>query len=202
MKVLALDVATQCGIAVGSSKGDPKCWSVDLGASVPELKIYKPGKTPSEINDLRSDHKKKADAMRFCAALRMTAGLISIHKPDLLVVEAFIGGQNASAYLIGLVACVQGCAEDRAVRCELVYPATVRKHFLGKNPTSADFPALTQVQRKIAIKEKVAAQCRMLGWVVPDLDAADAAATWDWACANFAPAYQAKPTGGLFNEQT
>lgn len=173
MKVLALDIATNTGIAVGSSDRDPKCWSVDLGAGLSE-------------------------DFRFSEVLKLTHGLIETHAPDLIICEAFIGGKNASAYLIGLVSCVRGCAANRAVKCEMVFPATVRKHFLGKALTSRDFPGMKPARAKIAIKERVAAQCRALGWVVPDLDAADAAATWDYACATYSPRYQAKPHGGLF----
>lgn len=172
MKVVALDVATRTGVCVGNSGADPRAWSVDLG--------------------------KAPEDRRFSNVLTLTQGLIQEYQPDLIVVEAFVGGAKASAYLIGLVACVRGCAFNRGVRTELVYPATVRKHFLGKALTSRDFPGLTNAKAKIAIKERVAAQCRAIGWEVPDLDAADAAATWDWACATHARKYQAKPHGGLF----
>lgn len=173
MRVLALDVATQCGIAVGSSRDKPKAWSVDLGLG-------------------------RSEDYRFSEALRLTQGLIETHNPDLIVVEAFIGGKHASAYLIGLVACVRGCAANRSVKCEMVFPATVRKHFLGKSLTSKDFPGLKQAKAKLAIKQKVKARGEAMGWVIPDLDAADAAATWDWACATYARQYQATPHGGLF----
>ena len=173
MKIVALDIATQTGIAVGSSGGDPKCWSVDLGKGLSE-------------------------AGRFSNVLRLAHGLLETHSPDLVVCEAFIGGKNASAYLIGLVACVRGWAANRGVKVEMVFPATVRKHFMGKALTSRDFPGMKPAKAKLAIKERVAAQCRAIGWEVPDLDAADAAATWDWACATYAPRYQAKPHGGLF----
>lgn len=172
MKIIALDIATQTGIAVGSSGRDPKAWSVDLG-------------------------KGRSEAARFSECLKLTHGLIETHKPDLIVVEAFIGGKHASAYLIGLVACVRGCAFNRSVKVEMVFPATVRKHFIGKAMTSKDFPGMKQAKAKLAIKEVVADRCRLLNWDVPDLDAADAAATWDWACATFAPRYQAKTVGGL-----
>ena len=172
MKIVALDVATRTGVCVGSSGADPRAWSVDLG------------KPPEE--------------RRFSNVLTLTQGLIVEHRPDLIVVEAFIGGREASAYLIGLVACVRGCAANRGIPMEMVYPATVRKHFLGKALTSKDFPGLSKAKAKLAIKERVARQCRAIGWVVPDLDAADAAATWDWACATKAKGYQSKPHGGLF----
>ena len=173
MKVLALDVATQCGIAVGSSRDKPKAWSVDLGLG-------------------------RSEDYRFSEALRLTHGLIETHKPDLIVVEAFIGGKHASAYLIGLVACVRGCAANRSVKCEMVFPATARKHFLGRAMTSKDFPGMKQKDAKLEIKRKVKQRCEAMGWVIPDLDAADAACAWDWAMATHAPKYQSTPHGGLF----
>lgn len=173
MKILALDIATNTGIAVGSSGRDPQCWSVDLGVGFSE-------------------------DFRFSEVLKLTHGLIETHEPDLIIVEAFIGGKSASAYLIGLVACVRGCAFNRAVKCEMVFPATVRKHFLGKAYTSRDFPGLKPAKAKIAIKKLVKERAELMGWVIPDLDAADAAACWDWACATHVPNFQSKPVGGLF----
>lgn len=175
MQIIALDAATYCGVAVGTSGGDPKCWSIDLGDGYSQ------------------------DA-RFSNVLSLTQGLIVDHKPDLIVVEAAIGGKNKNDFLIGLVACIRGCAKNRAVRCETVSPATVRKHFIGKALTSADFPGMKPARAKIAIKERVMQQAKWMGWDVPDLDAADAVATWDWACANHVPSYQSKPQGGLYRE--
>lgn len=173
---MALDIATSTGVAVGSSGGTPVAWSVDL----------------------RRGHAKASEDVRFSEILRLSQGLIVEHEPDLIAIEAFIGGPRASAYLIGLVACVRGCAANRGIRVEMVFPATVRKHFLGKALTSKDFPGMKQAKAKLAIKERVAAQCRAIGWHVSDLDAADALATWDWACATKARGYQAVPHGGLF----
>ena len=174
MMILALDIATQTGIAVGEPDSKPTCWSVDLG-------------------------KGRSEDARFSSVLALTHKLIEQYKPDLIVPEAFIGGKNASAYLIGLVACVRGCAANRGIQCEMVFPATVRKHFMGKALTSKHYPGLSQARAKLAIKRDVKARCETLGWAVPDLDAADAAATWDWGCATYAKSYQAKPHGGLFN---
>ena len=173
MKIIALDVATNTGIAVGEPGGKPIAWSVDIGKSLTEDE-------------------------RFSNILRLTQGLIEKHGPDLIVVEAFIGGKHASAFLIGLVACVRACAANRNIPVKMVFPATVRKHFIGKAMTARDFPGLKQAKAKLAIKEVVAERCRLLGWDVPDLDAADAAATWDWACATCAKGYQAAPGGELF----
>lgn len=174
MKVVAIDAAGRCGIAVGDSHGKPTAWSVDLGIG-------------------------KSEDQRFSNALRLMHGLIEQHEPDLIAIEAFIGGKHASAFLIGLVACMRGCAANRGVKCVMVFPATARKHLIGKALTSRDFPHLKQAKAKLAIKERVKQQCEGMGWVVPDLDSADALAVWDWACATHAPRYQAKPSGGLFH---
>lgn len=174
MKILALDVASRCGIAIGGNDLTPKAWSVDLGGGLSE-------------------------DVRFSNALRLTHGLIEKHQPDLIAVEAFIGGKNASAFLIGLVACIRGCAANRGVKCVMVFPATARKHLIGKALTSRDFPHLKPAKAKLAIKEAVKQRCEALGWTVPDLDSADALAVLDWACATHAPNYQSTPSGGLFN---
>tara|TARA_R110002072_G_scaffold49433_4_gene134364 strand:- start:15426 stop:15992 length:567 start_codon:yes stop_codon:yes gene_type:complete len=185
MLIIGLDVATNTGIAVGNSSDKPKCWSVNLGE-------------PNRAGKMSKADKDRLDNRRFSNVLKLTHGLIETHKPDLIVIEAFIGGMNASAYLIGLVACIRGCAFNQGVKCELVFPATTRKHFIGKAKTSKDFPGLKPAKAKLAIKQEVKARCEQMKWVIPDLDAADAAATWDWACATHARQYQAKPSGGLF----
>ncbi|WP_120636044.1 hypothetical protein [Ruegeria sp. EL01] len=186
MQIVALDLATNTGIAVGRAGENPKCWSISLGD------------TPYVRGGMSQADKFKLESKRLNNALIMTQGLIQSHEPDLLVVEAAIGGKNASSFLIKLFGCVQGCAGNRRVNMIPVYPATVRRHFMGKAKTSRDFPHLKPAKAKLAIKEEIEARCRLLGWDVPDLDAADAAATWDWACATQVRGFQAKPTGGLF----
>ena len=173
MKVLALDVATNCGVAVGSSGGDPKAWSVDLG-------------------------KGRSEGSRLSQVLRLTDGLIKTHSPDFVAVEAPIGGKNANAYLIKLVGCVEGCCANRGVQCEIMHSGTIRKHFLGKAYTSRDFPHLKPAAAKKAIKSLVMDQCKRLKWMVEDDDSADACALWDYACATRARGYQSAPIGGLF----
>lgn len=175
MKVLALDIATNTGIAVGKSGGDPVCWSENLG--------------------------KGSDDRRFSNALRLTDRLIREHEPDLVAVEAAIGGKTTSHYLVGLVACVRGCVANRGVPCESMHLGSIRKHFLGTALTTKHFPGLKHADAKKAIKAEVVKRCELLGWEVPNHDAADAAALWDYACAMKAPGYQATPHGGLFNQQ-
>lgn len=173
MKVLALDIATNTGVCVGQSGADPRAWSVNLG--------------------------KAPDAQRFSQALRLTASLLETHKPDLVAVEAAIGGPKASQYLIGLVACVTGVCWDRRVRCEPVHLGSVRKHFLGKSLTTRHFPHLKPAAAKKAIKAEVMKRCELLGWPVETDDEADACAIWDYACATCVSGYRARPVGGLFN---
>lgn len=173
MKILALDIASQTGICVGSSGAVPKAWSISLG--------------------------KAPQGRRFSEALKMTQGLIVTHKPDLVVAEAAIGGPKASAYLIGLVACVEGVCWNRGVKFEAAHIGTVRKHFIGKALTTRHFPHLKPAAAKKAIKAEVIKRCDLMGWDVGgDDNAADACAIYDWACATFSTSYQAKPLGGLF----
>lgn len=172
MKIVALDIATNTGICVGTPGADPKAWSINLGPP--------------------------PDERRFSNALRLTQGLIETHKPDLIVVEAAIGGPKASHYLIGLVACVRGCAFNRGIDLVAANLSAVRKHFLGRAFTVNDFPHLTKHGAKKAIKAEVMKRCELLGWPVETDDEADAVALWDWACATQVQGYQAKPTGELF----
>lgn len=187
MKVLALDIATNTGVAVGDSGGTPKAWSVSLNEGL-ALKI--PGETPQE-------KKFRMDNGRFSNALRLTHGLIETHKPDFVAIEAAVGGAKASFYLVMLVGCVRGCATNRGVKCETFNIGSVRKHFLGKAYTTRDFPELRPAKAKERIKGLVMDRCRLLGWEVEDDDSADACATWDYACATKVQSYQAPALGGL-----
>ena len=171
MIVVALDIATQTGIAVGPPGGKPKAWSVDLG-------------------------KGRSEDARFSKALVLTHELIERHRPDLIAVEAAIGGKFASAFLIGVVACVRGVAANRGVPVRSYTSGSVRKHFLGRALAKRDFPALKPAAATKAIKGEVIARCRLLGWEVADDNAADACALWDFACAT--AGFQTAPSGGLF----
>lgn len=173
MMVLAMDIATRTGVCVGDHTSTPRAWSEDLG-------------------------KGRSEDGRFSKALVLTNDLIKTYQPELIVVEAAIGGKTASAFLIGLLACVRGCAFNRGVPVEQVSPATVRKHFVGKALTTRDFPGLSHAKAKQAIKQVVVNRCRLIGWDVPDHDSGDAAACWDFGCAKWAHGYQAAPQGRMF----
>lgn len=166
MKVLAFDTATKTGVAIGGAGESPRAFSVDLG---------------------------KVDwCIRFSRILRLTHKLITEHRPDLVAVEAFVGGPKANTDLAGLVACVLGESDRLKVRTVSYYPATVRKHFLGNIPRSNRTPIKTQVFQR----------CRLLGWDVGDTDAADAAALWDFALSMQSRSHQMASVGGLFGART
>lgn len=171
MIIVALDIASVTGCAVGSPGRAPKAWSVDLG-------------------------KGRSEDARFSKALVLTHDLIERYRPDLIAVEAAIGGKFASAFLIGVVACVRGVAANRGVPVRSFTSASVRRHFLGRALAKRDFPTLKPAAATKAIKGEVIARCRLLGWDVPDADSADAAALWDFACAT--AGHQTAPSGGLF----
>ena len=171
MKVVAFDTATRTGVAYGSAGDKPRAFSVDL--SVQEER----GKAPWP--------------RRFSRLIRLTGKMIDDHWPDLIAVEAFVGGPKANAAPAGLVACVLGESDRLKVKTATYYPATVRQHFLGGVSKSSRTP----------IKVQVAQRCAMLGWDVGDTDAADAAALWDYACAVQSRSHQMTTVGGLFGVQ-
>jgi len=172
VRVLAFDIASVTGCAFGVAGDRPTAWSVSFG--------------------------KASEEERLSKALRMTAAYIARFSPDLVAVEAPVGGRDANALLIGLCACVKGEAARHGVRVVSYFPATVRKHFLGKSLTARDFPALKHAAAKKAIKGAVIARCNLLGWEITDPDAADAAALWDFACSVESRSHQMATVGGLF----
>ena len=181
MIILALDLASITGVAVGSPGGAPTAWSVDLG-------------------------KARLEDFRFSQALVLTHKLIERHKPDLIAIEAPVGGPKTSHFLVGLVACVRGCACNRKVRIEAYNIAAIRKHFCGGHVTSAAYGHLEPKRRKAAAraagKNLVMQKCRMLGWDAEDDNAADACALWDLACSLESRAHQISTIGGIFAEKT
>lgn len=173
MIILALDIATRTGVAVGKAGTAPVCFSEDLG-------------------------KGQSEDARFSKALILTDRLIREHKPDLIAVEAAVGGRDTSHYLVGILACVRGCAFNRKVPLKSYHSGSIRKHFVGKALTTRDFPNMSKAAAKKEIKIKVWNRCRALNYRVPlnDYDAADAAALFDYACAM--ERVQVPPSGELF----
>lgn len=151
MILIALDLSTRTGIAIGETSGGPLCHTEVLG---------KPGESHGH---------------RFSQALHMTKRLIEQHGPDVIAIEAPIvtgakGGQERAQLALGLRACVMGICHIRGVRF-VEYPVqTIRKHFIGQGN-------LKRTEAKAAVMKR----CRQLGWHVDSTDEADAAAVWDLA---------------------
>lgn len=177
MIILALDVATVTGVAVGALGGSPNAWSIDLGQG-------------------------KSEDYRFSQALVHTHRLIETYSPDLIAVEGAVGGPRTSHFLVGLLACIRGCACNRKIRVESYSVAAIRRHFVGGHVTSAAYGHLEPKRRKAAArsagKNLVMARCRQLGWQADDDNAADAAALWDYACALESRSHQITSIPGLF----
>jgi hypothetical protein len=176
MKVLALDIATSCGVCFGEAGAVPHAWAIDLG-------------------------KGCSDAARFAKAIRMTRHYCAKFKPDLVAVEAPIGGPQTSHLLVGMWACVTGEIENAGIppmKCNI---GAVRKHFLGRPISKKDFPGFSAHKAKLEIKKTVMNRGRALGWTITGHDAADAAATWDYACATHDTNHHTTTIGGLFNER-
>lgn len=170
MIVLALDIARNTGFAVGDTSGKPTYWSKNLGTS----------------------HER-----RFCSMLRITAGLISEYKPGLIVIEDTVGRAKTPHVNVGIISCCRGVACDRKVPVRMLDVTTVRKHFLGRNPSKRDFPGMSASKATEEIKRMVIKHCQLRGWQPGDSDQADALALWDYACATSSRAYQSLPSGGL-----
>jgi hypothetical protein len=170
MQIMALDLATCAGFAIGRAGGKPRSGSRRLkgGDDAPERAFRKLGLW------LRDE--------------------FSFEKPDLVVCEApvnlgaFVEGNQSSPkgfrfksnastiYMLqGFVAIAHGICGPYGVRCINANVQTVRKHFLGK--ARPENPKLAVLDR-----------CRLLGYVdrdFADTDAGDAIALWDYACATY-----------------
>lgn len=179
MKVLAFDLATSTGVAVGSP-GDTPVWAtVDLGKRLP-------------------------DAQKFSRAIRMVQHFVQQHRPDVIAIEGSAGGAVRSEFLTGLVACVKGAASLYGVEVEAHNIGAVRAHFCGRHITSqaAEFRHLPANQRKRAArgaaKAAVMGKCHALGWPVSDDNQADACALLDFALSRRSRSHQIATIGGLF----
>lgn len=153
MIILALDLATTTGVAVGSPGNRPICFTENLGNA--------------------GEH----HGARFAQAFRMTKRLIQQYKPDLIAIEAPIGTagggtKNRPLVLMGIRACVMGVSHMMHVPTEQHEVGTIRKHFLGVGNLKRD-----------DAKRATIGRCRSLGWTVMNDNEADAAALWDYACA-------------------
>jgi hypothetical protein len=134
---------------------------------------------PDEIPRFGSIRFGKVDASPnavFGAALQFFSEFLQDEPPDFIMLEKMLppmarkgatnrGTRDRLAGLHGIlrgVAFLRGCYDIAEVSV-----LDVRQHFCGARNVH---------------KERVFDQCRMLGWAVQDNDAADACATWSFAC--------------------
>jgi hypothetical protein len=176
MLILALDLATTTGFALGAPGEIPSCGVVSFG-----------------------DADSSSDAV-FANALKWFSEFLKAEpRPAQIILEAMLppqalkGETNRAARdrLAGLHGIIRGVAHLRGVYdVGQVSVLSVRGHFLGN-------------QRKMS-KQMVFDKCKMLGWPVTDLNTSDACATWHYACALIRPetALAVTPLFGTYGKRT
>lgn len=155
MKILALDIATNTGFAIGDT--------ADLVPAFGSVRFIKPGSSHQAL---------------FGNALKWAADFLQRHNPERIIYEAplqFRGGKSRAGndeILHGLPAVILAAAYYRDIFDIHKAPVRdVRVHFIRSNP-----------KREFA-KQRTIARCKQLGWYVEDDNQADACALWDYACA-------------------
>jgi hypothetical protein len=171
--ILALDVATRTGWALGRVGETPRSGSCRFG------------------------HSSSDENVIFGAALNWASLFLQEQgPPQILMIEALLPpdamrGRTSKAVrdrLAGLHGVIRGVAWLRHV--EQIMDCTVgdvRAHFIGDR----------KAKREIAKRETMR-RCAQLGWQCRDDNAADALAVWSYACAQIDPA-TALRTVPLFN---
>lgn len=151
MRLLAFDLATSTGVAIGDARDAPLCHTERLGEA------------------------GRAHGARFSQAFHMASRLIKQHQPDLVAYEEPIasgvtGAQERVQLAMGLRACLLAVCHMRGVRAAGYHVSSVRKHFIGRG----DF-------KRNDAKARTIARCRDFGWHVANDNEADACAVWEYA---------------------
>lgn len=103
--ILAYDLASKTGVALGEPGAAPRCWSFVIAGSNGE---------------------------KFSQLARIVTGHVNQHKPDLVVIEApFVMNNSAVALLFGFRAITFAVCGLRSVPVAEYTPKDIRKHFLG-----------------------------------------------------------------------
>ena len=161
--ILALDIATNTGWAIGRPSGTPTCGSQRFG------------QFHSESHEV------------FAAAIKWFSEFLRSQDPqaDTLMVEAMLPptamkGQTSRAVrdrLAGLHGWFLGVAKLRGVgEISQASVQNVRAHFIHDRAC-----------RREQAKREVMRQCEMQGWPAKDHNAADACALWSYACTLIRP---------------
>ncbi len=159
-KVLALDLATMTGWAVGE-----------------------PGTAP-RFGSMRFAREGHSMAAHFAGCMQWLADFNAVERPRLIVFEAPIPpvfklgktNMDTTRWLIGLCSVVEATLYGKGFDVREASVSDVRRFFLGTGNIKRD-------DAKIATKRR----CRELGWMVGDDNAADACALWLYQCALLDP---------------
>lgn len=155
--------------------------ALDLSAKRTGVAEGRPGETPrlysAPFKTGDDDHRAT-----FGRALKWFGERLRVSPPDVIVIEGRIntawGQTNADTTLAlcGLwgIAAAASWNKGTAWRAPAVH--AVRKHFIAHGNLPGD-------QAKALVGER----CKELGWSPPNHDAADAAAVWHWAVAQYRP---------------
>jgi hypothetical protein len=166
MIVLALDLASVSGWAVGEPGGKPSHGSIRFAS--------KGASHEAIFNNAMNWADKK---IVFC-------------RPSLIVWEAPLPGfksgkttSDVTTILFELPAVIGAIAYQRGVYdIRKASTKDVRHHFIGCNP------------KRAMAKPMVIRQCRAMGWEIEDDNEADALATWHFMCSLLSPKLALAPT--------
>jgi hypothetical protein len=161
MRILALDLASTAGFAIGEAGEIPRSGSV---------RLKRPGDGP--------------EVAAFNLRQFLREQIFTLDRPELVVVEAFIhpaGQKSGDAAILSIGLYFVAAAESKARDCrfEKAQPSTVRKHFIGVGRTGD----------RSTTKRAVVLRAQQIGYMPRDCgdnDRADACAVFDWASATFA----------------
>ena len=165
VSIMALDLATTTGWAIGKPGSAPLHGSVKFGASSHEA--------------------------TFAKAFEWMTEKCVFHRPQIVIWEAplatmFRRGKttvNTTTVLYGLPAVIGAAAYRRGIYdLRKADTKDVRQHFIGSNP------------KREKAKPMVVKQCQRLGWQVTDDNEADALATWHYMCSLIEPKLAMSPT--------
>jgi len=161
MKVLALDIATTTGFAIGPHDGEPRAGLACFGS------------------------RNAVSAEVFAKAQAWALEFMGAEKPDVVMLEALLPptamlnstSRATRDRLCGLNAIMLACAKTcGAGEIASATVGDIRAHFIGDRT----------LKRRNA-KAEVLSKCRELGWPAHCDDVGDALACWSYACALIEP---------------
>jgi len=158
-RIVALDLASRCGVADGVFGGTPSLSFVDFA------------RDPSDT-----------DRDKFGRCMRWIARFLADGKPELLVIEAPVPKYDSSLVL-GFRAILLGFAFCKQLKAQEVEVKTWRKYALGQGNLKGSIAKA----RCIELCKQLDWHLPLTKGGNPDHNAAEAAGIWLWACAQMNP---------------